>query len=72
MDLLNSFSFDTAGKKIFSAGQVLCAHRLLTEVKDELVPALQAVAEFDAYCSLAAALQRITRQRKLYLHLPSL
>jgi energy-coupling factor transporter ATP-binding protein EcfA2 len=53
MDLLNAFSFDTAGKKIFSAGQVLCAHKLLTEVKDELVPALQAVAEFDAYCSLA-------------------
>lgn len=53
MDLLNAFSFNKAGKKIFSAGQVLCAHKLLTEVKDELVPALQAVAEFDAYCSLA-------------------
>jgi energy-coupling factor transporter ATP-binding protein EcfA2 len=53
MDLLNAFSFDTAGKKIFSAGQVLCAHKLLMQVKDELVPALQAVAEFDAYCSLS-------------------
>ncbi len=53
MDLLNAFSFDKAGKRIFSAGQVLCAHKLLTQVKDELVPALQAVAEFDAYCSLA-------------------
>ena len=53
MELLNAFSFDTAGKKVFSVGQVLCAHKLLTEVKDELVPALQAVAEFDAYCSLA-------------------
>jgi len=53
MSLLSSSTFNSADSKVFCVSKVLLAHKLMQEVKDELVPALQAVAEFDAYCSLA-------------------
>lgn len=53
MALLSSSTFNSADSKVFCVSKVLLAHKLMQEVKDELVPALQAVAEFDAYCSLA-------------------
>lgn len=53
MSLLSSSTFNSGDSKVFCVSKVLLAHKLMQEVKDELVPALQAVAEFDAYCSLA-------------------
>lgn len=55
-DILNSYTFNSSWLPSwlsFSSGKILCAHRLMQEVKDELIPALQAIAEFDGYLSIA-------------------
>lgn len=51
--LLNSYTFNEKNNKLFIASNVLLAHKLMQDVKDELIPAMQAIAEFDAYLSLA-------------------
>ncbi|HRN78614.1 MAG TPA: hypothetical protein PLU71_05215 [Candidatus Dependentiae bacterium] len=53
MALLYSSTFDASGSWTYSRGKVLCAHKLLLEIRQELVPALQAVAQYDAYFSIA-------------------
>ncbi len=51
--LLATSTFDTSGTFWHRRGRVLKAHKLLTKTKKEMVYALQAIAEFDAYFSLA-------------------
>jgi hypothetical protein len=56
--LLNTATFrkPAPGKKasiFYQRGKVLYANLLFTKIKHELVPAMQAVAEIDAYCSIA-------------------
>jgi hypothetical protein len=51
-DILDSPMFNK-DSKLFLPGQLFAAHMLMQQVKGELVPAMQAVAEFDAYLSLA-------------------
>ncbi len=51
-DILDSSMFNK-DSKLFLPGQLFAAHSLMQQVKGELVPAMQAVAEFDAYLSLA-------------------
>jgi len=53
MRLLHSSTFDGSTSWFYSRGNVLRAHRLLAQVKQELVPALQAAAQYDAYLSIA-------------------
>jgi energy-coupling factor transporter ATP-binding protein EcfA2 len=53
MELLHSPTFDSQDGLIYSRGKAIRAHFLLKEVKNELVPALQAIADFDAYLTLA-------------------
>lgn len=54
LELLNNAStFDGGGlKHIYSRGNVLLAHSLLREVKEELIPVLQSVAYLDAQLSV--------------------
>lgn len=51
--LLGKSSFKDASSFFYSRGYLLRAHSLLTELKKELIPALQAVGELDAYNALA-------------------
>lgn len=56
--LLNTATFKkpAPGKKpsmFYQRGKVLYANLLFTKIKQQLVPAMQAVAEIDAYCSIA-------------------
>ncbi|HRN78612.1 MAG TPA: hypothetical protein PLU71_05205 [Candidatus Dependentiae bacterium] len=53
MDVLATGTFDNPDSWMYSRGRTLKAHNLLLKVKDELVPALQAIAEFDAYFTVA-------------------
>ncbi len=53
IDLLKSSTFDKSGTILHRRGRVLRVHNLLKEIKEELIPVLQAIAEFDAYLSLA-------------------
>jgi hypothetical protein len=53
MSLLQSSTFDSKDSLLVSRGKMVRAHFLLKKVKHELIPALQAIAEFDAYFALA-------------------
>jgi hypothetical protein len=59
MALLQTSTFDNADSFFYSRGRVLRAHVLLKEIKNELIPLLQAVAELDGYYA-------ITRLMKAY------
>lgn len=63
--LLNTATFkkQAPGKKasiFYSRGKVLYANLLITKIKNQLVPAMQAVAEIDAYCSIARLMKEST------------
>ncbi len=53
LTLLNTSTFKPGSSPVYSRGRVLLAHKLMQEIKKELVPALQAVGELDAYLTLA-------------------
>jgi len=51
--LLNAATFKKSKSFLYSRGKVLYANYLFAEIKHELVPAMHAVAEIDAYCAIA-------------------
>ncbi len=53
IDLLKSRTFIKNRSYFYSRGNVLRTHKVLHEVKKDVVPALQALALLDAYCSIA-------------------
>jgi len=53
MDLFATGTFDNPDAWVYSRGRTLRAYNLLKKVKDELIPAMQAIAEFDAYFAIA-------------------
>jgi hypothetical protein len=57
LEMLDEKTFKGDEAWIYSRGRVLLAHKILLEIKDELVPVLEAVAEFDAYVSIATLMQ---------------
>ncbi len=53
IDLLKSRTFIKNRSYFYSRGNVLRTHKVLHEAKEDAVPALQALALLDAYCSIA-------------------
>ena len=53
LELLEKSTFQREASAFYSRGNVLLAHKLLTKVKEELIPILQVVGELDAYLSIA-------------------
>lgn len=51
--LLNTATFKKSKSIFYLRGKVLYANKLFQEIKEELIPAMQAMAEIDAYCSIA-------------------
>ncbi len=64
-DILSSSMFNES-QKLFLPGQIFAAHTLMQEVKGELVPAMQAIAEFDAYLSLAKLMKENQSGKNTY------
>lgn len=54
--LLKNDTFKSNASNFYNYGSVLRAHRLLNEIKTELIPILNALGELDAYCSIATLL----------------
>jgi energy-coupling factor transporter ATP-binding protein EcfA2 len=61
LELVESKTFLTTNAKtqLYSRGNVLLAHRLMSRVRDEIVPLLQGIAELDALCALVANMQEM-------------
>ncbi len=53
----STFTLESAQSHIYSRGNVLLAHRMFGNVKDELVPLLQAIGEIDAVYSMASTIK---------------
>lgn len=51
--LLESSTFTSKASVVFSRGKLLMAHSLLKQTKNEFIPLLQALAQVDAYVSIA-------------------
>ena len=62
LEMLHEKTFEGEDAWAYSRGRVLLAHKLLLEIKQELVPVLEAVAEFDAYVSLATLIKEHENQ----------
>lgn len=58
MTLLESSTFKDDKSLFYLRGRVLLAHKLFDECKDELLPALQAMGELDAYHSMATIFKK--------------
>ena len=63
-DLLekDTFSVDKAKSQLFSRGNVLLAHRLMSRVRDEIVPLLQGFGELDALMAMVKNVKGSTAQ----------
>ncbi len=66
LSLLDDSTFEAKKKLFFSRGHVLITHKQLTEIKDELVPILQALGIIDGFISVS----RIYRQFKNHVERP--
>ncbi len=57
VELLNTATFKKSISIFYLRGKVLYANLLFSQIKHELVPAMKAVGEIDAYCSIARLVQ---------------
>ncbi len=53
ISLLHTSTFNKTSRFFYSRGRMLLAHKILQEITEELVPMLQAIAEIDAFYSIA-------------------
>ncbi len=65
-NLLHQSTFDAPSKMFYSRGRVLLAHKKLHEVKNELIPLLQALAELDAYYSIATVYKKQASKKNTF------
>lgn len=64
--LLTQSTFEGRPSFFSRTGSVLAAHQVMKEVKDELVPALEAAGELDAYLSVAKLYKEYAAKRVKY------
>lgn len=59
----DTFKSENADTQIYSRGNILLAHRLVSRNRDELVPMIQALAELDAYCAMTSTMKELAESK---------
>lgn len=61
--LLKQSTFEQSSSTFYSRGNVLLAHQLMHDVRDELIPLLQTVAQIDGYHSIATLYKEQNKEK---------